>query len=290
MCQRIVPIMFFSWLARWTKDQLFVKQPRLRALITKLVYGSGVREITIFGTGLTIDTCLENGYLRAFRRTHSSSLWREESSTLCALFAILRPGDLFVDVGANIGLFACTLSRLPGVECLALEANPDTFQRLKINADRHGVEACHAALSDRDNVVLEFVSGAVSHVFAAASGRNRYHYGQGIQLSTRALDSLIKGTRPVVLKIDVEGHEPQVIQGARRLLEAGIIQAVLLDSSPETQLAAAQLVEHGFTLLNPTTFLPSSPEDAVILALSSARHELLTSRITFCRDAPAIRG
>lgn len=266
----------FSTIKAWAIDQLFIKQPRLRALVTRLIYGSGPRQVSLFGTALTVNAQLENGYFRAFQRSRTSSLWRDESATLCALFAILRPGDLFVDAGANIGLFACTLARLPGVKCIAFEANPDTFQRLKTNADLHGVEARNIALSDRNDCELEFASGAVSHVFAANAHRNRYHAGSTVRLRTHTLDSQLQGAQSIVLKIDVEGHEPEVLRGALHLLEAGAIEGVLLDASPETKAAAKELATRGFLLLNPSTFRPATYADPVILALSSSRSKLLT--------------
>ena len=265
----------FTKIRAWAIDQLFIKQPRLRYLVTRLIYGRGPRQISLLGTSLTVDALRENGYLRAYQRTRTTSLWRDETATFCALFAVLRPGDLFVDAGANIGLFACTVARLPSVHCIAFEANPDTFPRLKTNADLHGVEARNIALSDSNDRELEFASGAISHVFAADAHRNRYHVGGTVRLRTHTLDSQLERDRPIVLKIDVEGHELEVLGGAHDLLETGTIEAVMLDASPETAAAAVKLATHGFHLLNPATFLPATPADPVILAVSPKRANLM---------------
>jgi len=261
-------------LRAWALDQCFIKQPQLRSFITRLLFGSANHEINLFGTHLLVNALRENGYYRAFKAARYRSLWRDEVSTLCALFTVLRPGDLFVDVGANIGVFACSVARIPGVQVAAFEANPDTFARLQINAARHGVKAVQVAVSDREGE-LEFCSGAVSHVFAAASHRNRYHYGDSIKVPTRSLDTLLNTPRPIILKIDVEGHEPQVLLGAAKLLGSGTIQGVILDASLETDKAAALLKEQGFVILDARNFLPRVAGSAVVLALAPERCKIL---------------
>ena len=252
--------------AAYILDKFFIKQPWLRQLATKFLYGTQDREIEPFGTRLIVNSLRENGYLRAAKRARHYSLWRDEPAALLALAGVIRPGDTFVDVGANIGIFCCTMSRLPGVKVVAFEANPDTFRRLSVNAARHGVDARCMAVSDRVQT-LEFCDGAVSHVFAVARHRNAYHMGGTIKVEARPLDDLIKDNRPLVLKIDVEGHEAEVLRGAASLIAAGQIKAVMIDSSPETRLAAEWLQGRGFRLVDPRTFEATSPVSGAILAL-----------------------
>lgn len=251
-------------------DKFFIKQPRFRACVTRMIYGSADREIKLFGTCLSVNSLAENGYLRAFENARSCSVFRDEASSLGTLFSILRPGDLFVDVGANIGVFACSVARLPGVKAVAFEANPDTFKRLKANAERHGVDARLVAVSDREQE-LEFCSGAVSHVFAVSTHRNSYHYGDTIKLKSQTLDGLLDNSRSIILKIDVEGHEPEVLAGAGGLFAAGVIHGVLLDASSAARRAAKFLESLGFRILDPDDFSPVQASSAVFLALSPAR-------------------
>ena len=255
-------------------DKLFIKQPKLRRWVTKIIYGTSNCEVTLFGSRLTINSLRENGYLRAFRSARGLSLWRDESSTLLALASVLRPGDTFVDVGANIGVFCCTISRLPGVNTMAFEANPDTFTRLAENARAHGVQAQCIAVSEKEET-LEFCDGAVSHVFAEASHRNGYHSGSTVRVKALPLNELAAGLDNVFLKIDVEGHEPAVIRGASKLISAGAIQGVILDTSKEARSAADLLLAEGFLIFDPATFLPPTPTSSVFLVLSQQRARLL---------------
>lgn len=259
-------ISIFRRAKSYALDRYFIKQPWLRQLVTKVLYGARDRDIHLFGTRLMVNSMQENGYVRAAQAARHLSLWRDEPASLLALAAVLRPGDTFVDIGANIGIYCCTLARLPGVKVVAFEANPETFQRLSANARQHGVDAHCLAVSERAET-LEFLTGAVSHVFAAANHRNAYHNGGTVKVEAQPLDDLIKGDQTLVLKIDVEGHEPEVLRGAAKLISSGRVRAIMLDASPETRLAAAWLGDQGYRLVDPATFCAPAPDCTTILAL-----------------------
>jgi len=255
-------------------DRWFIKNPALRQFVTRMLYGEKDTEVTLCGTRLIINSTRENGYLRAFRRAEHNSFWRDEVGSLLSLFAVLRPGDLFLDVGANVGVFACTAARLPGIEVMAFEAHPDTFIRLQTNSLDAGVKAVQIAVSDAKGT-LEFVGGAVSHVFAAAEHRNDYHSGPTIIIDSARLDELVTSSKSIVLKIDVEDHECAVLRGAERLLDQGLVQAILLDASGEALNAAEMLKQRGFLMLNARTFRKVSSPTTAFVMLSKKRLELI---------------
>lgn len=67
----------------------------------------------------------------------------------------LKPGDVFVDVGANIGYFSLLASKLvgPGGRVVAIEASPEVFDLLRRNLElnkAHNVRAVNVAISDRE--------------------------------------------------------------------------------------------------------------------------------------------
>jgi hypothetical protein len=97
---------------RWILDKYFIKQPRLRRWVTRIIYGDTEREVTLFGTKLCVHSIKENGYLRASEKAARLSAIHDEVPILLALCALLRDGDTFVDVGANVGLFARTIARM----------------------------------------------------------------------------------------------------------------------------------------------------------------------------------
>jgi FkbM family methyltransferase len=130
----------------------------------------------------------------------------------------LVPGGVCLDVGANIGnhavFFADHFS-----EVLAFEPNPRTFALLQFNAGLRGNIRCfNLGLSDADararlSVPTENVGMATLHAAAGLGGAQ-------VDCELRRLDGLdvLAQRRVAMVKIDVEGHEPAVLRGARELL------------------------------------------------------------------------
>jgi FkbM family methyltransferase len=132
------------------------------------------------------------------------------------LLAMLRPGDLFVDVGANIGMYTL-LATERGARVVAVEASSEAFGHLEANvALNHAsklVECVHAAAS-RTSGTLELTIGTdtLNHVVTAAEGIETE------QIKAIALDDLVGDQEVMAMKIDVEGFEEEVLAGCARLL------------------------------------------------------------------------
>lgn len=150
---------------------------------------------------------------------------REEERQL--LKDILRPGDNFIDIGANIG----TLT-IPAAICcengkvISIEAHPHTYDLLKENIalNRLGnIAAINKAMGNK--------SGKITFSNISSDDQNKItKEKEGIQVDMLPLDSLeeLKGIDEVaLLKIDVEGFEKFVLEGADKTLD--ITQAVYLE-------------------------------------------------------------
>jgi FkbM family methyltransferase len=171
-----------------------------------------------------------------FLRTYS---WDE----LRLILRTLRPGDTFVDVGANIGLFALEAASRVGLSgaVLAFEPAQDTAQRFRQNRKANSfdevVRVYEVALSDRS-------ATAQLHAPIEASfdvGR-RSLFGDGPVVSTVetiAFDDFIRRDpdashgRIDVVKIDVEGAELHVLRGMRRSLSEFRPRLVLVETLDE---------------------------------------------------------
>lgn len=252
-------------------DRYFIKQPTVRKLLTRTLEQDEDRDITLFGTRLRINTLKEHGYLRAVRRSQYHSVLHDEAGALVTLSLLLCPGDTFVDVGANVGLFVCTLARRQfvsrDVHFYAFEANPDTFVRLKESTRDLDIIIHQAAISDRSGE-LEFVSGAVSHVFAQAANRNDYHFKHQAPVrvpAQRLDDSGIEGDS-LIIKIDVEGQELNVLEGATGLFDRDRVKAVYLDGYSDPAVNAF-LVARGFSFFDGRTMRPTVPSFPNLLAV-----------------------
>ncbi len=141
---------------------------------------------------------------------------------------VLRPGDCFFDIGANVGYYSLLASRLVGHagRVIAFEPLPRNLTFLKRHLRMNGVrntKLWEVAVSDVDGT-MNFAEGANPSIGKLAENGS-------LQVRTVALDSLWREgllPTPRVIKIDVEGAEAAVLRGAAQLLS---------DARPVIQLA-----------------------------------------------------
>lgn len=143
-----------------------------------------------------------------------------------------KPDGAYVDVGASTGWFAVPMA-LRGYDVIAFECNARAIARLKANCELNGVEIVlhEAAVTNRTGEVtftynprLPLTSGGSLERVAA----NRAH--ETVRATT--LDSVIDG--PVtLLKIDVEGHEIPVLEGAAETIAHSRPAMVLEANTPQ---------------------------------------------------------
>ena len=242
-------------------DRYFIKQPKLRRFVTRLLEGDRTEDVVLLGAAVRVHSVKEHGYLRASRMMQSSALLRDELPILIHLAALFSEGDTFVDIGANVGVYSLTLARLgrilPRTHFYAFEANPDTFSRLTAHTEALGIRAFNVALSDHTGS-LEFVPGAVSHVFTTVDNMSSYSIdGARVTVPCRRLDEMEIAGDSLVLKIDVEGQEKEVLEGAAGLFRAQRVKAVYVDGYKDKGVESF-LTGHGFTLLDGKTLAPSA--------------------------------
>jgi FkbM family methyltransferase len=252
-------------------DSWFIKQPRLRRLITHIIYGRADRTISLFGLTLAINSAKENGYLRA--SSSKLSVFRHETSVLFNLASLIDNDTIFIDIGANVGLYASAISRLravkTGLRVFAFEVNPDTFSRLVENAVRYGFDARCVALGSRKERQT-FVQGAVSHVTTTLERQNSYNIPSEtfVQDCVPLSDVALPDEGHIVMKIDIEGQEIDMLRGAKRFFENGRIKAVYVDGCSAEVLSF--LKDFGFVFYDGRTF-ERSANPAYVLAISSMR-------------------
>lgn len=154
----------------------------------------------------------------------------------------LRPGELFIDVGANIGSFSVLAAKVVGSDVIAFEPDAATAGHLARNIDANGVAdkvtIMRTALGDQIGE-LWFTSGqdTINHVVDQP--------GDGvIKVPVETLDNVLAGRSPVVIKIDVEGHEPAVLAGAQRTLANPSLLAIEVETV--TDGIGEMMRHHGF--------------------------------------------
>lgn len=252
----------------WLKNHV-VNRPRLRRFLMRLAERNRDLDVTIADTRLRINSHKEHGYLRAARMCETNTLLGGELSALLCLAHLTRAGDTFVDCGANVGLFVKTLHRLrslePSIRYYAFEANPDTFRRLTHQLPPD-VGAHNFALSDRE-AELTFVEGFASGVFTVSERKSAMGTAERlVKIPARRLDSFPVEGGSLVLKIDVEGQELEVLNGAARLFDEGRVKCVYVDGYLD-QGVPTFLRDRGFRFYDGHTLEPSDGSAFALLAL-----------------------
>lgn len=134
---------------------------------------------------------------------------------------LIRPGQRALDIGANYGTYALTLTRL-GARVDLFEPNPVIAAVLAAWArGKTGVEVHALALSDRSGMADLVIPGAdgVEHDSSAAIAGGAVASGRRVEVPLAPLDSL-EITDAALIKIDVEGHEGAVLRGAAATIVA----------------------------------------------------------------------
>ena len=171
-----------------------------------------------------------------------------EYATRSFIDAHLQPGDLFVDIGAHWGIMSLqAATRWPGqVKILAIEPSPHNLPHLKDWLSLNGVE-------DQAEVIWAFAADAPGRGALkpqSTMGQSLIRTEDGT-IPVVTLDDLLmerpalRGGR-VVVKIDVEGHEPEVIEGMKDLIAGGTVASVIWErgreyDTPEGQKRLAAL-------------------------------------------------
>lgn len=121
---------------------------------------------------------------------------------------LLGPDSHFVDIGANVGSYTVLAAGASGARVTAVEPIPATFERLLdnvcLNRLDERVQCLMYGLSDQRGA-LRFRSDldTVNHVLQEGDE------GPSIEVEVVTLDEMIKDDFPILIKIDVEGHELQ---------------------------------------------------------------------------------
>jgi FkbM family methyltransferase len=166
-----------------------------------------------------------------------------EFADMAFLLHFLRPEDLFVDVGANIGSYTILASSVCGAATIAIEPDPTTMGWLKRNVDANGigevVTLVEAAVG-REEGEVNFTVGldSVNQVAGATHKNTR-------KVRVVRLDDVLTGHSPAFIKLDVEGYEAEVVGGAAETLKKSSLLAIETESRDPIVLST--LREAGFS-------------------------------------------
>jgi len=157
---------------------------------------------------------------------------------------LLRRGDLFLDVGANVGSYAVLASGVCGANTFAFEPDPFTLQHLRRNIELNRlndlVQVYDCALgAERGEAAFTVGLDTINRIATGSDKSTRT-----VRMET--LDGIVGAFQPAMMKVDVEGAELQVLLGASCLLAKPSLKVIELETVvPES---AEILARCGFEL------------------------------------------
>lgn len=179
---------------------------------------SAVPDVTIAVAGKSYVICLPHAETDYIQSNLMASGRPYEEGMLNAMAATVDPGDVVVDVGANIGNHTLFLAAVAGCRVFAYEPNPELVSGLRNSIEANGLQdqvtlrdvgvhsrSARGVLADLDAGNL----GAQSVAVAEADG----------DFGVVALDEETFPGRVAAMKIDVEGAEIDVLRGARHVID-----------------------------------------------------------------------
>lgn len=151
-----------------------------------------------------------------------------EFNDMAFLLHLLRPGDTFADIGANVGSFTMLASAHVGAKSLTFEPVPVTFSKLMRNINTNKIEdrvtAYNAAMGSKAGEI-DFTNTLDTMNHVAKKGETNITKVKVVTLD----DIVLSHQVPILLKIDVEGFETEVIQGAERTLQQETLKAIIIE-------------------------------------------------------------
>lgn len=158
----------------------------------------------------------------------------------------LPPDGLFIDAGAHWGLFSLAIAgaHRTNRKVLAIEAHPHNAVRLAKAVDisqlRLKVEVVVCAVGAGGGTTALYEGGTMGNVVGTAANAQRADFNpQGVRarysVPVVSIDALMNerssalGDRPVMMKVDVEGNEIAVMEGAADLVASGRLMGLMLE-------------------------------------------------------------
>jgi FkbM family methyltransferase len=154
----------------------------------------------------------------------------QEFEEMALLLHTLRPGDLFVDVGANIGSYTILAAGAAGADCIAFEPVRQTFDHLQANVRINDLQSRVRAhnigiAASRGTLVFTSSLDTVNHVLSSGETCEQQE-----RIPVQSLDDALSGSEPpTFIKIDVEGFETEVIRGARTTLKSRSLLVIVVE-------------------------------------------------------------
>ncbi|MEC7802348.1 MAG: FkbM family methyltransferase [Verrucomicrobiota bacterium] len=170
-----------------------------------------------------------------------------------------KKDHFFFDVGANIGLYTWEVAKIcPDLKIMVFEPDPNNIELLQITNGLTGsdrIKLCSFALSNKCQETAFEQDYLTSATGSIATGNQSWieKYLNGtpnkIKIQTRTLDQIVEEEKcPILIKIDVEGHENEVLEGGIRTIRESKPLLIIESFPPKQAKLIMALREIGYKI------------------------------------------
>lgn len=143
------------------------------------------------------------------------------------LIHFLKAEDVFFDVGANVGSYTILASGLRQAKSIAFEPIPKSYTMLTKNVELNKLEnlvQCENKGVGNKEGKLNFIDDedTKNHIVLEQNYKS-------IAVDIVALDKFYPHFKPSLIKIDVEGFETEVLNGAKKILNDPTLKAIIIE-------------------------------------------------------------
>lgn len=238
-----------SFINRLKKPEYYLQPGRLYKRIFQARQKQSIQKAqTPWGTSLFVDSA--EGIGKAIANSGVYDLALTEM-----LWRLIEPGNFILDVGANIGYTTglCSIRGGKSGQVTAFEPNPVILHRLRTNLSMlacNNVQLFDIGLSDKEGTASLVLPDSFNNNEGVAYIGEAKKDERSISILLNTLDNIVSAAQKIdVIKMDVEGHEINVLHGAKRLLTDRKISNILFEDHQDFPSAVSKLlIEYGFTI------------------------------------------
>jgi FkbM family methyltransferase len=244
-------------------------------ILTKLSKLLGIRvDLNVFHQlGQNLDLTQRHGDL-IFHAEHKTPylrgcrLYSKEPDTIYWIDNLMKSGDVFFDIGANIGVYSLYAAQR-GIRVFAFEPHSSSFDCLnhnvRLNNFSDAITTLPLSLHNQTGLselyLSDHQSGKSGHAFSAPINQDNEPFEEVYRQSSIGyrLDELIEDfciSIPNHIKVDVDGNEPFVLEGLGRVLHDVRLLSLMIEGNIKDQgpVFVDLVLSAGFILLSSDSY------------------------------------
>lgn len=222
---------------------------RIFVALFLLVFGKRALLTLVHLVGNEIDTTVEIEGIRfdgseSRPAERAETLLTKEPDTIRWIDAYVKSGDIFYDVGANVGTFSLYAAMRAEAQVVAFEPMCTNYDILNKNLNLNALGGRAIAYNIAFHDETKFSKLEISGFLAGKSGHNFDDKGDKPSVFSQGMfgvsmdDFVFKFGQPFPnhIKIDVDGNEPKIIAGMKRILADERLKTLAIEMDLERRL------------------------------------------------------